>query len=127
MDLNTLLAITIFHLNTSCYIFKSTPHPSSARYCLDIAELSVSCEGNPSDVSQRYLRNIARTKRDILRISLALLLHNTVTALPWLLSCFRDVHKVCNWDEKGPQKVYKALKDEVTWFIRQVQEVSHVI
>ena len=50
----------------------------SARYCLDIAELSVSCEGNPSDISRRYLRNITRTKRDISRISLALLLHNTV-------------------------------------------------
>lgn len=35
----------------------------------------------------------------------------------------RDVHKVCNWDEKGPQKVHKALKDEVTNFIKQVQEV----
>ena len=30
---------------------------------------------------------------------------------------------MCNWDEKGPQKVYKALKDEVTIFIKQVQEV----
>ena len=36
---------------------------------------------------------------------------------------FRDVHKVCNWHEKGSQKVYKALKEEVEIFIKQVQEV----
>ncbi|KAK3740407.1 hypothetical protein QZH41_009466, partial [Actinostola sp. cb2023] len=33
-----------------------------------------------------------------------------------------DVHKVCNWVEKGSQKVYKALKEEVLIFIKQVQE-----
>ncbi|XP_032235365.1 cullin-5 [Nematostella vectensis] len=35
---------------------------------------------------------------------------------------FWDVHKVCNWDEKGPHKVFHALKDEVSLFIHQVQE-----
>ena len=38
----------------------------------------------------------------------------------------RDVHKVCNWQDKGSQKVYKALREEVELFIKQVQEVKKV-
>lgn len=50
-----------------------------------------------------------------------LLKQQAVTTQEWQ-NLFWDVHKVCNWDEKGPQKVHKALKDEVTNFIKQVQE-----
>ena len=47
-----------------------------------IAEISANyrfkSDGNPCEISRRYRRNIARTKRDILRLSFALLFHNTV-------------------------------------------------
>lgn len=38
--------------------------------------------------------------------------------------CFRAVHSVCLWDDKGPQKVYQALQDDILEFIRQAQAVS---
>ena len=37
---------------------------------------------------------------------------------------FRAVHSVCLWDDKGPQKVYQALQDDILEFIRQAQTVS---
>ena len=42
-------------------------------------------DGNPCEISRRYRRNIARTKRDIQRLSFALLFHNTV---PSGINCF---------------------------------------
>ena len=38
-------------------------------------------DGNPCEISWRYRRNIARTKRDIQRLSFALLFHNTVSKI----------------------------------------------
>ncbi|CAB4060916.1 CUL5 [Lepeophtheirus salmonis] len=40
---------------------------------------------------------------------------------------FWHVHSVCLWDEKGPPKVYNALKEDILDFIKQAQErvLSH--
>lgn len=37
---------------------------------------------------------------------------------------FSAVHSVCLWDDKGPQKMYKALQDDILDFIRHAQAVS---
>jgi hypothetical protein len=37
---------------------------------------------------------------------------------------FRAVHSVCLWDDKGPQKVYQALQDDILEFIKHAQNVS---
>lgn len=41
-----------------------------------------------------------------------------------LLFFFSAVHSVCLWDDKGPQKMYKALQDDILDFIRHAQAVS---
>lgn len=50
-----------------------------------------------------------------------LLKQQAVSTQEWQ-TLFWDVHKICTWDEKGSQKVHKALKDEVASFIKHVQE-----
>lgn len=40
------------------------------------------------------------------------------------LPFFSAVHSVCLWDDKGPQKMYKALQDDILDFIRHAQAVS---
>lgn len=40
---------------------------------------------------------------------------------------FSAVHSVCLWDDKGPQKMYKALQDDILDFIRHAQAVSAFI
>ena len=67
-----------FETKRNIVVANSRQNEVSARSRWDIVELSFSREGNLSDISRRYQRNIARTKRDIRRISFALLLHNTV-------------------------------------------------
>ncbi|XP_029213949.1 cullin-5-like [Acropora muricata] len=50
-----------------------------------------------------------------------LLKQQAVSTQEWQ-TLFWDVHTICTWDEKGSQKVHKALKDEVASFIKHVQE-----
>ncbi|GAB1607667.1 cullin-5-like [Argonauta hians] len=51
---------------------------------------------------------------------LKLLRQERVTKGEWQ-ELFWAVHSVCLWDEKGPQKVYQALQDDILEFIRQAQ------
>jgi len=37
---------------------------------------------------------------------------------------FSAVHSVCLWDDKGPQKMYQALQDDILEFIQHAQSVS---
>lgn len=57
---------------------------------------------------------------------LKLLRQETVTRSEWH-DLFWLVHSVCLWDEKGPPKVYGALRDDILEFIKQAQErvLSH--
>jgi len=57
---------------------------------------------------------------------LKLLRQETVTRGEWH-DLFWLVHSVCLWDEKGPPKVYSALRDDILEFIKQAQErvLSH--
>ena len=58
---------------------------------------------------------------------LKLLRQETVTREQWQ-DLFWLVHSVCLWDEKGPPKVYAALRDDILEFIKQAQErvLSHL-
>ena len=49
-----------------------------------------------------------------------------VRLLPMLkrLLLYRTVHALCQWDDSGPDKVKKHLKDEIESFIAEAQEVS---
>ena len=40
---------------------------------------------------------------------------------------FKMIHSVCLWDDKGPSKVYSALREEILEFIKLAQErvLSH--
>ncbi|XP_064604567.1 cullin-5-like isoform X2 [Liolophura sinensis] len=51
---------------------------------------------------------------------LKLLRQECVTRSEWQ-DLFWAVHSVCLWDDKGPQKVYQALQDDILDFIRQAQ------
>ncbi|CAE1156957.1 CUL5 [Acanthosepion pharaonis] len=51
---------------------------------------------------------------------LKLLRQESVTKSEWQ-GLFWAVHSVCLWDDKGPQKVYQALQDDILEFIRQAQ------
>lgn len=51
---------------------------------------------------------------------LKLLRQESVTKPEWQ-ELFWAVHSVCLWDDKGPQKVYQALQDDILEFIRQAQ------
>ena len=42
----------------------------------------------------------------------------------FIIMCFRDVHKVTQWDEKGVMKIFEALKSVVSENINDVQRVS---
>ena len=42
----------------------------------------------------------------------------------FIIMCFRDVHKVAHWDEKGVMKIFEALKSVVSENINDVQRVS---
>jgi len=57
---------------------------------------------------------------------LKLLRQETVTRGEWH-DLFWLVHSVCLWDERGPPKVYAALRDDILEFIKQAQErvLSH--
>jgi len=57
---------------------------------------------------------------------LKLLRQEPVTRSEWH-DLFWLVHSVCLWDEKGPPKVYGALRDDILEFIKQAQErvLSH--
>ncbi|CAN0230992.1 cullin-5 [Lampetra fluviatilis] len=60
-------------------------------------------------------------KWDVMRpIVLRLLRQEAVTRQQWQ-DLFMDVHAVCLWDDKGPSKVYQALKEDILDFIRQAQ------
>ncbi|XP_048768750.1 cullin-5-like [Ostrea edulis] len=52
--------------------------------------------------------------------ALKLLRQETVTKAEWQ-DLFCAVHSVCLWDDKGPQKMYKALQDDILDFIRHAQ------
>ena len=57
---------------------------------------------------------------------LKLLRQESVTREEWQ-DLFWAVHKVCLWDEKeGPNKVHKALQDNIYDFISHVQEVGFI-
>ena len=53
-------------------------------------------------------------------------LQETVTRSEWH-DLFWLVHSVCLWDEKGPVKVFTAIKEDILEFIKQAQErvLSH--
>lgn len=51
---------------------------------------------------------------------LKLLRQEPVTRSEWH-DLFWAVHSVCLWDDKGPQKVYQALQDDILEFIKHAQ------
>lgn len=51
---------------------------------------------------------------------LKLLRQETVSRSEWH-DLFWAVHSVCLWDDKGPQKVYQALQDDILEFIKHAQ------
>lgn len=55
-------------------------------------------------------------------VVLKLLQQEPVTQNEWH-DLFFSVHSVCLWDEKGGSKVIDALKDDITNFIKQAQQV----
>lgn len=57
---------------------------------------------------------------------LKLLRQDSVTRSEWH-DLFWLVHSVCLWDDKGPPKVYSALREDILEFIKQAQErvLSH--
>jgi hypothetical protein len=57
---------------------------------------------------------------------LKLLQQEPVTHLEWQ-ELFYSVHLVCLWDEKGPPKVKDALKDDIMEFIKEAQQVIHIL
>uniref|UniRef100_UPI00358EEC98 cullin-5 isoform X1 n=1 Tax=Myxine glutinosa TaxID=7769 RepID=UPI00358EEC98 len=60
-------------------------------------------------------------KWDVMRpIVLRLLRQEPVSRQQWQ-DLFMDVHAVCLWDDKGPSKVYQALKEDILEFIKQAQ------
>ncbi|KAL0994632.1 hypothetical protein UPYG_G00125140 [Umbra pygmaea] len=53
-------------------------------------------------------------------VVLKLLRQESVTKQQWF-DLFSDVHAVCLWDDKGPAKIHKALKEDILDFIKQAQ------
>lgn len=56
-------------------------------------------------------------------VVLKLLKQEPVTQNEWH-DLFFSVHTVCLWDEKGGSKVIEALKEDITNFIKQAQQVK---